>query len=395
MDRPSPSLARTGTTLLLTVAALAGPFASAATAAPAMTVSDTAALTTPAGASAPAPRNAHPRADPPRTATSPRTASAWLPYWGDVDAAYRDALRHADQLHTVSPFWYEATGDRAVTAHPGAGRRDIVQGLRRAGIKVVPTVTEALGAKDMAELMHDPRRRAVHVEALVRTVGRHGYDGIDLDYEKMALTGTAAERARVATGYNVLTADLCARLHALGKQCIVTVVPQTGGSGTAYDYRELGKVADRFRIMGYDLHWSGGEAGPLSSRQWYDAFLRHATATVPRHKIEVAFPGYGWDWDRTAGGRATHRTWQEAEALRRRTGAAYRFDAVSGTPHFTYRRDGHTHEVWYQDARGVAAHKAVLDSYGIRGTGLWALGFEDPGSWAALRAHAVRHRPVR
>ncbi|MEU3708862.1 glycosyl hydrolase family 18 protein [Streptomyces catenulae] len=366
MHRPSSFLARTGTALLLAAAALAGPLAAAS---PATT--------------------AHTRHDP------TRTASAWLPYWGDVDAAYRDALRHADQLHTVSPFWYEATGDSTVTAHPGAGRRDIVQGLREAGIKVVPTVTETLDAKDMAGLMLDRRRRAAHVEALLRTVRGHGYDGIDLDYERMALTGDAADRARVATGYNALTADLCARLHALGKQCVVTVLPQTGDSGTAYDYRRLGKVADRFRIMGYDLHWSGGAPGPLSSRQWYDAFLRRATATVPRHKIEVAFPGYGWDWDRTAGGRATHRTWKEAEALRRSTGAAYRFDDASGTPHFRYRRDGHDHEVWYQDARGVAAHKEVLDRYRIRGTGLWALGFEDPGSWAELRAHAVRHRPVR
>ncbi|MCZ0992360.1 hypothetical protein O1L44_03320 [Streptomyces noursei] len=42
--------------------------------------------------------------------------------------AYRDALAHAGQLHTVSPFWYEATSERAVTGRPGAVRPDMVAG---------------------------------------------------------------------------------------------------------------------------------------------------------------------------------------------------------------------------------------------------------------------------
>ncbi|MFE3775563.1 hypothetical protein [Streptomyces sp. NPDC059122] len=48
--------------------------------------------------------------------------SAWLPFWGDVEGAYRDALAHAGQLRTVSPFWYETTSERAVAARPGPAR---------------------------------------------------------------------------------------------------------------------------------------------------------------------------------------------------------------------------------------------------------------------------------
>lgn len=39
----------------------------------------------------------------------------------------------------------------------------------------------------------------------------------------------------------------------------------------------------------------------------------------------------------------------------------------------------------YQDARGVRAHLPLLRAYGVRGTGLWALGFKDPDVRAALR----------
>ncbi|MFK0294097.1 glycosyl hydrolase family 18 protein [Streptomyces sp. NPDC090442] len=307
--------------------------------------------------------------------------SAWLPFWGDVDGAYRDALAHADQLRTVSPFWYETASGRAVTGRPGAVRPDFVAGLRRAGLAVVPTVTETPDAPAMAALLQDPTRRRAHVDALLAVVRSQDYDGIDLDYETMAVTGDAATRERVRSGYVALVGELCARLHRRGKTCVVTVMP----SHAAFDYRRLGALADTVRYMGYDLHWSMGEPGPLSSKDWYAQILREATADIPRDRIELAFPGYGWDWVPGSGRRATHRTWWEAEALRKRVGAPYTFDAASGTPHFRYEEGGAHHEVWYQDARGVRAQLPLLAAYGVRGRGLWALGFEDPGVWEVLR----------
>ncbi|MEV5596494.1 glycosyl hydrolase family 18 protein [Streptomyces sp. NPDC052496] len=320
-----------------------------------------------------------------RTAATDRTVSAWLPYWGDTKGAYRDALQNAAHLHTVSPFWYRATSATTVKGQHDAGDRQVIEGLHRAGIKVVPTVNESMDAAAMAALLHDRARRGAHIAALLRLVASRAYDGIDLDYETMATTGTARMRERVRTGYALFAEELCAKLHAKGKSCVITVMARTGGSGKAYDYVRLGKAADRVRIMGYDLHWAEGAPGPLSSLAWYEEFLRYATRTVPRDKLEVAFPGYGWDWTQGVRARAKHVTWKEAEALRRRKGAAYRFDEKSGTPHFTYRQGRAVHHVWYQDARGVAAHLPVLRKYGVRNSGLWALGFEDPGFWKALR----------
>ncbi|GGU50306.1 hypothetical protein GCM10010211_13240 [Streptomyces albospinus] len=314
-----------------------------------------------------------------------RVMSAWLPFWGDVDGAYRDAVAHAGQLHTVSPFWYETTSERAVTGRTGAVRADRVAGLHRAGIAVVPTVTETLDAAAMGELLHDPVRRRTHADALAAVAASQGYDGIDLDYETMAVTGDAAARDRVRSGYTALVGEVCTRLHRTGRRCVVTVMPQVRGAGAAFDYRRLGALADTVRIMGYDLHWSMGEPGPLSSKDWYEEILRQATATVPRDRIELAFPGYGWDWVPGSGRRAGHVTWKEAEALRERVGAAYCFDEASGTPHFRYVKDGEEHQVWYQDARGVRDQLPLPAKYGVRGIGLWALGFEDPGVWAAFR----------
>ncbi|WP_392893446.1 glycosyl hydrolase family 18 protein [Streptomyces sp. LN699] len=334
---------------------------------------------------------------------SERTVSAWLPWW-NIEVGYRDALAHADRLHTVSPFWYATSATTStpsgavVKGETGAGDRRIIDGLHAKGLKVVPTVTESLRAPAMADLMNDPARRTAHVDDLVAVATGRSYDGLDLDYEVMTETSDPALRERVRTGYNALTTELCARLHALAKSCVVTVMPRTRDTGLAFDYPHLGAVADRLRIMGYNLHNALGAPGPLSSTAWYEEFLTHATAQVPRDRLEVALPAYGWNWTVGSTARARHVTSLEAEALRRDVGAYYALDPVSGTPHFTYTDDeGEEHQVWYQDAKGAARHLAVLARHGVRGTGLWALGFEDPRLWDALPADppASPASPVR
>ncbi|MGW1075889.1 glycosyl hydrolase family 18 protein [Streptomyces sp. NPDC002537] len=323
-------------------------------------------------------------AAPPQT----RSVSAWMPYW--EPGAYRDALAHADQLHTVSPFWYEATAADRVEAHPGAGDRAVIDGLHEAGIAVVPTVTETLDATAMAGLTDDPKARATHVDTLLRLATGLPYDGLDLDYERMNETATTPDLVRrVRTGFTTLVGEVCARLHALRKQCTAAVFPRSAtpahDEGPVYDYARLGRSLDRLRIMGYNLHNALDEPGPLSSPDWYDEILRYATARVPADRIEMGVPAYGWDHRTGDPARATHRTAREAEALRRRVGAPYALDPGSATPHFSYtEEDGTRREVWYQDARGTAAHLSVLHRHGVEGVALWALDFEDPGLWPVL-----------
>ncbi|MEN8651851.1 glycosyl hydrolase family 18 protein [Streptomyces sp. 21So2-11] len=326
-----------------------------------------------------APRPA-PRAEP---APVPRTVSAWLPYW-DQEGAYQDALRHADQLHTVSPFWYQAVSAGRVDSHPGAGDKRVIDGLHRARIAVVPTVMETMKPGALAAIVTTPEHRATHIRTLLALAKSRDYDGLDLDYESIAATGDATYQ-QVRDGFSKLVDGLCDGLHALRKKCVITVFPKTATTGRIWDYTALGRATDRLRIMAYNLHWASGKPGPLASVAWYDEMLRHAVAEVPRDKIELTLPAYGWDWaaDGT-GGRAKHVTWREAEALRLRTKAAYQFDPVSKTPYFTYLDGKQQRVVWYQDARGVAAHLPVLKRYGIKNTGLWALNFEDPGLWKEL-----------
>ncbi|MCX3062778.1 glycosyl hydrolase family 18 protein [Streptomyces beihaiensis] len=311
-----------------------------------------------------------------------RTVSAWLPYWNQK-AAYEDALAHSRQLRTVSPFWYETRSAGRVVGHTGSGDRGIIDGLHERGVRVVPTVMEQMNPGALGKILTSPAQRSRHIDTLLGVVRSRAYDGLDIDYESIAPTPDSTYRA-VRAGYADFVSGLCARLHALDKQCIVTVTPKTRTTGRIWDYRKLGAAADRMRIMGYNLHDAEGAPGPLSSPQWYDDILDTATAQVPRSKLEMGLPGYGWDWAVGHRTRARHVTWHDAEALRRKVKAPYALDTASRTPHFTYQEKKTRRTVWYQDARGVAADLPTLRAHGVTATALWALGFEDPGVWRVL-----------
>ncbi|WP_394428646.1 glycosyl hydrolase family 18 protein [Streptomyces sp. SGAir0957] len=321
-------------------------------------------------------------AAPAPAAPPPRTVSAWLPYW-DQDAAHKDALAHAAQLRTVSPFWYAMKSATRVDGYPGAGERRVVDGLRAKGVQVVPTVNDAVKPGALAAVLTHPDQRAAHVKALLAVVRGRDYDGLDLDYETIAPTPDATYAA-VRDGYAAFVTDLCARLHALRKQCFVTVTPKTRISGRVWDYKKLGAAADRLRIMAYNLHHAQGAPGPLASPSWYDEILTRATAEVPPAKLELGLPAYGWDWAVGSKARAKAVTTREAEALRRKVKAPYALDPDSRTPHFTYKDGGTKRVVWYQDARGTAAHLPVLRKHKVAHTVLWALGFEQPELWKTL-----------
>ncbi|MER5885330.1 glycosyl hydrolase family 18 protein [Streptomyces sp. NPDC001941] len=325
-----------------------------------------------------------------------RSVSAWLPYW-TTGPGLADAVRHARDMEVISPFWYDASGPSTVVAHEGAEDPAVVRALRKAGLRVVPTVTETMKAAGMDAMLADPAARGRHVDALVRIASRPGYDGLDLDYERFSAAADAAQADRLAAGYATFVAELCERLHAVRKTCTVTVMYRTADDEQAtalgewhrvFDYARLGRSVDRLRIMGYQLHGPLDAPGPLTTPGWYRSILRYATARVPLAKLEMSLPLHGWDWNLDAPDkRAGSTDWAGADARRRALGLPRRVDPASRTPYLRYRDDkGARRVVWYEDAGSLAALVRETDRAGVRKLTLWALdGRSDPAMWDALK----------
>ena len=326
-----------------------------------------------------------------RAGTVHRTMATWIPYWGTRNA-YATVLRNADLFEYASPFWYRASGLTTIQAHRGAGDAALVAGLHRKGVLVVPTVTLGLTAARWSAAMISQANRAAHVAALVRLAVAHRYDGIDLDYESFARVASAAQARTVRDTFSAVAAGLCARLHALGKRCTITVMARTADVPTTwrgryavwiYDYRSLLGTADRLRVMAYDQHSSGGAPGPIAATGWVAAITRYAASKadavgVPRSRVEIALPSYGYDW---AGSNGVSRTSAGMEELRRSVGATRRWDKIAEEWTFVYTKSHVRHVVYYPDATSTRRKLAVVRAAHER-YGLWLPLGADPAVWS-------------
>lgn len=321
------------------------------------------------------------------TTAPPRKVSGWLPDWASA-AETATLAANGDLLDVASPFWYGANDTTKVTGYRDAGNRTTVRSLQAKGVLVLPTVEDDMDPARLVTILSSPAQRTQHVATLTSLATKNGFDGLDLDYEVMAGADPAL-RPRLRAGFSAMVNDLSLALHRKGLLLSVTVLPKQTDDpnlrAAVHDYAAIGKVADRVRVMAYDYSYPGGPSGPVAPLPWVNRVLTYTTSVVPKDKVQVGIPLYGYDW---AGPdhKASRISQADALALLTRTGSVMQWDADRASSHFTYTDPaGVAHEVWYPDPRAVDAKIALVAQHGIRGASFFAFGHEDRGLWSALR----------
>lgn len=317
--------------------------------------------------------------------------AAWLPTWVS-EAAVSVVEANSDLFETASPFWYDATGCASVVVRAGGESRGQLARLRATGTRVVPTVT-ATGLMPAAAIrcFSDGRRRAAHVRLLRDLAREWAYDGLDLDYEHLALTTDVDRARRVRAAFSAFVSDLCAGLRRDGRVCSVTVMPRTSDRAQVwrgkllpfvYDYAHLGRVSDELRVMAYDQHAGRFGPGPIAGMPWVQRVADYVASQTPVSRVRLGVPTYGRDF---SSGDSVSLTGDAARELARRHGATVRFDDRQQEATFTYVRRGVRHEVWFSNPRAVSQRVALARARGFRGPAYWAAGLEMSGTWRQVR----------
>jgi hypothetical protein len=354
-----------------------------------------------------------PTPDPPG-----RPVAGWFPYWvGEWAPETTPFTANQAYVDAVSPFWYQAgesgssdpTLLKVSTSDGSPIPPAMVDELRAAGVPVVPSVVDAFDAGGMAAILADPATRTAHVDALVNLAASQQWDGIDLDYERFAFADGADSWDATRPNWVAFVQELSARLHADGRQLVVTTPALWESDGTVqyrvYDWGAIAPHVDALRVMTYD--WSTSQPGPLAPTYWVEDTLEYATeANVPPGKLQLGIPTYGKDWITATDGTCPQGTpvesssvpLKEIDGLIAEFGATPTRDESSGEMTFTYTStptgpaaDGsqtsctQTHEVWYLDQTAVGDRARLAAEHGS-GVALWALGYEPTWAWDAIRA---------
>lgn len=302
--------------------------------------------------------------------------SVWIPPWNT--SALTSIQLNGGAITESNPVWYSWNADYSIAKEWNAENstwRSSMSGL------LIPTVQNAVNgsfdATASAAMLASATTREFHATALTQLAINNGYDGVDIDYERVP----TASRANFTTFVN----SLAAKLHAANKKLSVTVYAKSGdgenwnGPGSQ-DWIAIGAAADSVKIMAYDYHWATSGPGAIAPLEWLDQVATYAEKTIPGGKIMMGLPWYGYDWPAT--GSASNASYSSAHQTMLTNNATLQRDVASGEAYFSY--SGHT--VYFQDAVGYGKKIDLLKQKhgGIGGFAHWAAGVEDPDVWKVI-----------
>jgi hypothetical protein len=343
-----------------------------------------------------------------------------------IESSY--LFRNKDLMKEVLPFWFSLKSPTLIrndynTGNPSWPMADTVCLLRRAGMQVIPTMTDGTAKLVLAGYLANATTRTTIVNSIVNLVNVNGFDGIDLDYEGFAFVDGNTTWTRTAPLWVAFIKELSVALRANKKILSVTTPylydPSEKQKGYfVYAWADIASSIDRLRIMTYDFNVA--KPGPNAPISWVDKTLRYAISIMPSSKVYVGLPGYGRDWITAVQGKcpvsappglkagAIASTFLMVNAERKAVidNAIPVFDATVSEATYSYVQtyngltaDGASttcnvsRTVWYQNSRSYAERMALVSKYRLGGAALWTLGMEDQLSTTEMRNAALAMAP--
>jgi len=299
-------------------------------------------------------------------------------YAGD-NGSHNTLTANAGAIDSVAPFQYAISGSGKLSGEKLDNLMQFAKEKNKSVLVLVHNFSGGSFSSSIAhQLLNSKANRAAAVENIYNLVRNTGYAGVHIDIENVP----AGDRAAYTAFITELKAKLSpSYLVTLAVPAKVADSPKVAWVG-AFDYAALGKVADQITLMTYDEHWFGGEPGPIASVGWVEKVIRYAVANIPRDKIYLGIPTYGYDWS-AVGNRAltAAKAVQQAGAA----GAEIKWDAAAQVPYYEYWKGSTKHTVYYEDSRSIAPKLDLVREYRLAGISIWKLGSESKDIWPIIK----------
>lgn len=227
----------------------------------------------------------------------------------------------------------------------------------------------------ISSIVNNPAYAENLIRNLVALMQAKGYRGLDIDFEFIL-----AEDRDAFTAFVRQMADI---MRANGYHTSVALAPKTSADqrGLLYegkDYPALGEAADFVLLMTYEWGYTFGPPMAVAPINQVRRVVEYAVTEIPREKIDLGIPNYGYDWPlpfERGVTRATTIGNIQAVQIAVREGAEILFDELAQSPYFRYTDElsGIEHEVWFEDVRSLQAKFDLIKEFGLRGCGYWQI----------------------
>jgi spore germination protein len=283
--------------------------------------------------------------------------------------------RTLPNLTTLTIFGYGFTSDGALIGIDDQPLINLAYRYQTAPVMLLTSLTEdgTFSSERASRLFREPALHNTVLENVTATMHEKGYLGLDIDFEFI--------KPEDKEPFLRFLETYAARMHAEGFFISTDLAPKTSSEqeGLLYeshDYAAVGEISDFVLLMTYEWGYTYGPPMAVAPLNQVRRVVDYAVKEIPREKILMGIPNYGYDWilpyERSVT-RATSIGNEYAVEIAARNNVAIQFDEAAASPFFQYARDGLQHIVWFEDVRSIQAKYNLMDEYGLLGAGYWNL----------------------
>ena len=298
------------------------------------------------------------------------------------------SLDNNPEVNVVSPTWLFMSGaDGELTSYVDS---DYVAAAHDRGVKVWALLKNDVidgvfdGAEDSHRVFSSYEARKKLIENAVAEVKKCGADGINIDIEML----------NVETG--VYFVQFLKELYIKSREngIVISVdnyIPEHYNA--FYNIPEQSKVADYIVIMGYDEHYTGSDAGSVSSLSWFTYAADITLKKCPAEQIIMGVPFYTRLWKEETQGDVI-KTYSETMDLRQQATFLKKLDMEpewleeAGQNYYEYEQDGFTYKLWEENKKSLTLKAIAIGERNMAGAAGWMMGGETEGLWSAIKSAA-------
>lgn len=289
-------------------------------------------------------------------------------------------------LTYLSLFSYQVRSDGSLIPINDTVLIAAARAAKVAPMMVITNIEEGGGfSSDLAhDILTNPQVQNTLINNILATLQSKNYYGLDIDFEYIF--------PEDRDDYNNFLRKVVARLRPLGYTVVTALAPKTSANQAgllyeAHDYPVHGALADHVILMTYEWGFTFGPPMAVAPINEVRKVLNYAVTAIPRQKILMGMPNYGYDWTLPFVRGSAARTVSNIGAveLAAREGVPIQYDNTAQAPFFNYTDSaGKRHIVWFDDARSIQARLRLVNEYGLGGVSYWTINRAFPQNWLVL-----------
>jgi spore germination protein YaaH len=270
-------------------------------------------------------------------------------------------------------------------------------------------VNNGFSQEDFHKLLMNRAAYETMASRLMAACKENGYIGFQFDFENISWTDRSARSTMVS--------NVASEFHSAKLQLTIATVPNAPGAPGeggfsnwiyenwrgAYDLSALAQSGDLVCLMTYDQHTRWTAPGPVAGWAWTTGNLDYALEFVPRERLSLGIPLYGYHWfagtpvkaPAQTGFPATDKPNPSAEYIAtddaldlvRAYKGRVEGDPVDRSAWFFFYRDHFREWIFFTVARRFRERYMLVKDRGLQGFCCWVLGEEDAAIWELLPSH--------